>query len=355
MADDNSDSKVTLSRRKALAGIGSIGLAGALGVGGTYAQFTDTEGQTATFSAGGIDGTLVTNASYNGEQLNGQENPGYVTYDGEEAGATIHFEDVKPGDYGSFNFTLEVTNNPAWVGSCLGIDSDTDGQEFEPESKYEEDGIGMQSGETSKSFGQQNSDETDIYGSEGPGELAENLWVIPFYDSDATSQFFDSGGAPSNFNPQTGQGVPSDFWSNSEDSEHSTSTGDGYLAPRTLRDVVENVSALNTKVWNDDSWDVCEAPEGSSIDLGCVLLDGEMNSGENSSDNTRSVNPLQPGTEMHFGYDWHIPFEAGNELQGDSVKVNVGFVFNQLRHSKSPQLQNTYAPGNYTPSVSESE
>lgn len=344
MSDDN-NSKVTLSRRKALASLGTIGVAVGLGGAGTYAQFTDTENQSATFSAGGIDGTLSTNASYNGEMLDGDELEGYVTYEGEGPGATIHFQDVKPGDFGSFNFELTVQDNPAWVAACVGIENNVDNRDFEPEIAADPDVNASNVDANGNLVGAQSL--TD-------GELAQNIWLIPFYDSNDTSQFFDSGGAPSSYNPQTGQATPSSFWSNSEGSagQFASQAADGFLAPRRLTGVVSEPH-LDTISFNDGGTQVENAPSGTSIDDGCIMLDGGITDNE-TTDNTQGATPLEPGSVLNFGYDWHVPFGVGNIVQGDSVDVNVGFVFSQTRHSESPEFVNTYDPGNNTPTTNNS-
>ena len=351
MSKDNSDS-FKLSRRKALASMGAIGAAGALGIGGTYAQFTDTESQQATFSAGGIDGTLTTNASYLGEQLDGSESPAVaelVEYDGETAGASIHFEDVKPGDYGSFNFTLEVQDNPAWVASCLGIEYDADYINYEPE--VDEDGdVNSSNVDVGSGFTPENvsAPQSGDYS----GELRDNMYIIPFYDSNNQSQFFDPSG-PFSGTTFTGSTVtsPFGFWSNAQSNSFSTQVGSGetYLTPRTIGSVVQNAYE-STRTFNAGEFSQLTAPQGSQIDDGCILLNGDGSA--NDTNNTQDAQPLQPGTTLNFGFDWHLPYETGNECQGDSMKVDLGFVFSQVRGSAGPTMQNTFAPANQNPSTS---
>jgi len=334
MSDDNTGSKVTLSRRKALAGIGTIGTASALGLGGTYAQFTDTEANSVTFTAGGIDGTLSWSGSYNGNTVEDMIN---VDTSGEGVDGTVHFTDIKPGDYGSVNFAIEVQNNPAWVASCLDYSNNIDHKNFEPETDADSDvdetninANGELSGEPSTS----------------DGELAQNLLTIPYYDSDGSSQFFDSNGMnpedlPSNF------AVPSAFWSNSENSAEGP---DDYLSPQTVHDVATSSGSLNTEVWNGGEPVSIDAPQGASVGDGCVFLDGGQ-AGGSSSDNTRPVSELQPGDTLYFGYDFHLPFDTGNAAQGDRVDIDFGFTFLQSRHTEAPEF-GSYNPGSNTPNDS---
>ena len=335
--EDNSGRLSNLSRRQALAGIGSIGAAAGIGGFGTVAQLTDTEGQTGTFTAGAIDGVISTNVTYNGDDITGDTS--LVTVDGQGAGATISFMDVKPGDYGTFNFSLEIENNPAWVGACLNIAENVDANNYEPEVEADSDVTAANAGPQSQ--GEYQSQTTT------PGELPENLYLIPFYDNNADSSFFDSGATPATYTSSTGISAPSGFWSNSQSGGFSTQAlGNQYLAPRTLAEVVSQPFE-GTQTYNANqtsNFQTVNAPAGSDIGDGCILLDGDI--GNDTNDNTQEATPLSTGTTLNFGYDWHIPFETGNEIMGDQMEVNVGFTFNQQRSSAGPNLQNTYSPQN---------
>jgi predicted ribosomally synthesized peptide with SipW-like signal peptide len=340
-----SDKEFSLSRRKALAGLGSIGAAAALGGIGTYAQFSDTEESSFTFTAGGVDGTIDFSASYNGDDVSSGSsavvpNTSEKIVSENEAGLGLSFNDMKPGDYGSILFELTVENNPAWVASCVGVASDTDGEVYEPELEAE------QSAETGSV---PNADVGNM--AETDGELTENTWIIPFYDSDFSSTFFDSDG-PDLSGYKSEGATSSAFWSNSEGTyAASPPRTDGYLQPRTIADVVSSPGSVHTRQWNGNSGisDQIDAPDGASVGNGCVMLDGGLTAGQDSSDNSRYVQPLQPGDTMYFGYDWHIPFETGNVVQGDSMEVHLPFKFLQTRHTSTPEF-GTYSPGDNTPS-----
>jgi len=335
MSDKDTGSKITLSRRKALAGIGTIGTASALGLGGTYAQFSDTETESVTFTAGGIDGTLSWSGSYNGEDVESHLDNVTTDTEGSDVGGTVHFSDIKPGDYGSVNFEIEVQNNPAWVASCLDISDNIDHANFEPEiaadgnvTAVNVNGDGGLSGDPAT---------TD-------GELAQHLLTLPYYDSDGNSQFFDSNGMntgnlPSDF------AVPSEFWSNSEGPN-----AEDHLAPKTLKNAAESDGSLNTKEWNGGEPMSIDAPAGASVGDGCVFLDGGQAT-QGSSDNSRGVSELKPGDKLYFGYDFHLPFETGNVIQGDQVDIHFGFNFLQVRHTENPEF-GSYSPGSNTPNGS---
>lgn len=339
MTDDNTDDGYRLSRRKALAGIGTIGAAAGIGGLGTFASFTDTEDAQFTFTAGGIDGHLTAHMAYNGDDLASSLSP----QPGGTPGVQISLDDVKPGDYGSICFDLEVENNPAWVASCIGIDEDIDHRTYEPEVAADPD-----------------VDASDIgaadLNNDPDGELAESTLVIPFYRESCPSNFWDPDGLVEGEPPQ-GDPVDvtysalttvgalatnADFWDSREGTADS-----GQLQPMTLRAAAEADLALDTIEWNNPDPGVSRsgAPSGSSVDQGCVFLDGAP-TGTNNDD--REAQPLQPGTTLHFGYDWHIPFGVGNEAQGDRVVFNLGFTFAQLRHTEAPELANVYSPGSNT-------
>jgi hypothetical protein len=288
----------------------------------------------------------------------------------------ISFKDVKPGDYGCFNWTITVDNNPAWVASCIDIVSDTDGKAYEPESEIEDsdgdDEYEIQSHnydpvppfevnfDTSGNQGSTQS-ERDLYGALGPGELAEQLLVLPYYDDDASCMFFDSGG-PTNPLEDIGELVtPTNFWSNSQlpnqykSNPFPTKDGDKYyIAPRTVRGA-SIISAKDTAHWKSaesNTLEIENAPKGTDVgqDSGCVMLEGDIATGDSDpSNNTQGVSALQPGKNLQFGYDWHLPFGTGNEAMGDELEVSFSFLFLQKRHTEAPDF-GTYSPGSNTPS-----
>jgi predicted ribosomally synthesized peptide with SipW-like signal peptide len=330
-----SNERIRISRRKALVGLGSIGLASAGAGLGTYAQFTDEEQGTTTFTAGGIDGTLECAVSYLGTEVQPMGGevidevpegaPEATTHveDGEGAGCSIAFTDIKPGDYGSILFKLQVQNNPAWVASCIGDINDRDARNFEPEVEADDD------------VDEPNSGPNGV-GSETDGELANNMLLIPFYDSDNKSSFFDNNGIPEQQDLQSyGDGTSDDFWDNAQKE----------LKPLTFNQAAA-VQGTDTINWSDGAKDpVTEAPpDGTDVDQGCILLDGDLNAGDSSSDNTQEAAPLQDGNTVYFGYDWHLPYTTGNAAQGDEMSVSFGFVFSQTRHSGGPQFVNMYDP-----------
>jgi predicted ribosomally synthesized peptide with SipW-like signal peptide len=337
-----SNERIRISRRKALVGLGSIGLASAGAGLGTYAQFTDQEENSATFTAGGIDGEISWAGSYNGNEVTGQlEN---VRVEGNDVVGDVHFTDVKPGDYGCVNFGITVSNNPAWVASCLHVTENIDNRVFEPEVEADDDLVEEQIGDT---------------GVESSGELAQNMLTLPYYDSDGSCTFFDSGGPVAPDEPDN-VFTASEFWSNTQDAQHigSGTTEDGteyYLAPRTVWDVSQNLRSIDTAHWTprDQSLDMIQAPNGASVGTGCVMLEGDAADGDDTSNNTQGVSPLQPEATLNFGYDFHLPFQTGNKVQGDRMTLSFAFKFLQVRHTEAPEF-GSYSPGSNTPGTSTS-
>ena len=358
MSNDNSDS-FELSRRKALAGLGGIGTATALGGLGTYAQFTDTEEESVTFTAGGIDGVVRYGANYNGNTVKSFQD-GYandaeltnVSIEENNGGVGLSFtlDDVKPGDYGCFSFGIQVQNNPAWVGACIGYENDSDGSIFEPEvgpdSDLHWDGNDVEDGEGDVlgTYDPQ-SDEPIVENASTNGELPHELLFIPFYGGavseggqfdpciffDEETEEFDAGA----YQGSNAVSCPGPFWDNA--------TGD--LKPATLLQVLQQ-SYVDSAVWGEGENEITEQnivnPPG--VAEGCVFLNGEV-----TTENEKEAAPIQPGSEFRFGWDWHLPFDTGNDVQGDSMTLNLGFTFSQVRHTEDVTLNNIYSPGDNTP------
>jgi predicted ribosomally synthesized peptide with SipW-like signal peptide len=342
MANDD-DGSFRLSRRKALAGLGSIGMAGALGVGGTYAQFTDTEGVQATFGAGEVNGVIDYAASYNGSEVASgtDSDAGFdaqTEVESDDTGGVAFsyaLEDIKPGDYGSVVFGTTVQTNPAWPILCLGVDHSAENGIVESEVAAE------QAANPFLGFNDLNEE----------GELEENLLMIPFYDTNVQSNFFDSGGPSQQALDNYGSGTSLAFWDNAND-------GSGKLSPRSLSNIVtedgDDQLRQGTVEFNeesDTSNTILEATDlgdldGGENDTACFALQG----GQTDDSNVQGVSPLAPGDEMNFGFDWHLPYDTGNQVQTDSVNIYFTWVFQQLRHSEGPEGPFTYAPGNFSDS-----
>jgi len=174
--------KYTLSRRKVLAGLGTIGLAGAGAGLGTSALFSDTESfEGNTITAGTLDMSVTASVEaaneYWADQVTLEELE--VTADG-EAVTGLQVEDVKPGDWGIICFEFEVADNPAYVQTTA-------------------------AGLTSSENGYTEPEPTD---DNGEGELEENMLaeVYQSFDTDADSDPPRSHLSPDDGDPAAPEG-----------------------------------------------------------------------------------------------------------------------------------------------------
>lgn len=172
MSDDN-DGRFNLSRRKALAGLGSIGAASAVGGLGTTALFSDDESVSSTFTAGELDLRLDWRthvSSYNGQSQT-QTEPVDVGEGTERGVVSFDFSDLKQCDEACIVFSLHVEDNPAWVwfGSEVTADHEGDNGVNEPEA---------QAGDNDADGGFSTMDVQNA----GDGELDNFLQSRSFYD-----------------------------------------------------------------------------------------------------------------------------------------------------------------------------
>ena len=316
MTDDND--KPILTRRRVLGGMATIGAAGAAGA-GSWAAFSDeSEPLDATLEAGKIEGSMEYTASYNGnevdETLTNVNVPSDVVGDGVEFALT----DVKPGDRGSITLDISVNGNPAWVAACLDISNS---------QENERSGVEKAAG-------------NDTSG----GELEENVQIIPFYSPNVQDEFFDFDGPDDDYTDgnmdQYGEGTSAAFWNSREGFDNYDE-----VQPLTLKEA-QRTAATDTAHFGEDS---SQAPEGTTVDDGCILLDGSLAGNEETGDDGKGVKPLYAESTLKFGYDWHLPFTVGNEAQTDSVKISIGTVFKQYRSSAGPYMPNVFAVDNNTP------
>jgi len=313
MTDDND--KPILTRRRVLGGMATISAAGAAGA-GSWAAFSDeSQDLDATLTAGQLSGSTTFTGSYNGNQISNSLTN--VDVPGEGDGMEVELTDLKPGDYGSVTLDISLEGNPAWVAACLDIANTSENGTSGPE-------------------GDENN------GSSG-GELEEKIQIIPFYSPNKENSFFDFDGPQSEWDGSMGQyasGTSKAFW-NSREGENDFA----QLKPLTLKDA-QGTSAAETVNWGGSAQN---APEGTSLDNGCILLEGDLAGKDSTNHDEQEVSPLYEEANLRFGYDWHLPYTVGNEVQTDSVTISLGTVFKQYRHSAGPHMPNVFDPGNNTP------
>lgn len=153
---------VELTRRRVLAGLGTVGVASAGAGLGTSAYFSDTESfENNTLTAGELN--LVVDWYTDVDQGMAGSSVNSGSLDGNPSDYTYEVTDVKPGDTGTLVFCPKIIDNPAWlwIGSHEGI---TD----------HENGLTEPEGEVDDSGGDPGT---------GHGELSEHVQVDVYYAS----------------------------------------------------------------------------------------------------------------------------------------------------------------------------
>jgi len=279
----SNDSKYSLSRRKALLGLGTVGVAGAGAGVGTSALFSDEESFTNnSIQAGTLD--LRVDYATSRSSLNDQNQSGFVN--GDPASYSYTLADAKPGDSGGLVFCPKIIDNPGylWVGSTDGPTSNENGyEEPEPSSNSELDDDDVlnalsEPGEPS-----------------GSGEL-ENAINVDVYAVDTTS----------------GTSI-SDFIYEGEvncDPGENENLGSGVTRSTVYEDI--SLAAL-----------------GSYLESGLPIPQDESAypASEDSSD--------QAGPCICI--EWTLPAEVGNAVQGDSYEVDFEFGAVQARNNNNDE------------------
>ncbi|MFC5136049.1 MULTISPECIES: vWA domain-containing protein [Haloferacaceae] len=264
MSDKNG---LEISRRKALAGIGGIGVASAGAGLGTSAYFSDEESfEDNSLTAGELDLKLDYKATYAGgpgrlDEIDGwysDEGPGepfnVTEVDGEEGTYLIGevpdatddiwedevqetdlcapdlglingdeipvftLDDVKPGDSGEVTVSLHICDNPAWMYMNGELTANDENTVTEPEAESDEE----------------NNDETDT-SIDGDGELADKIETTLWYDENCNNVL--DGGEESGGNPLCVQMVLDESGSlvvGGSDAEDDVETGADQLANTVL-------------------------------------------------------------------------------------------------------------------------
>jgi predicted ribosomally synthesized peptide with SipW-like signal peptide len=291
--------KFELSRRKALLGLGTVGLAGAGAGVGTSALFTDEESFNNNTMVAGELNLLV---DYWTSQNTNTSSTDSGTQDG-AVSALLELTDVKPGDDGKVVFCPKIIDNPAylWAGSS-GLTQYENGY-TEPEGGAEDmnatddsiEGRGLNGTAPEDEFPVADVDDgssPDSPSGEGFGELADNVQVTVSYCE--PSDDLDDGEEPSS---------PDDF---------------------------QTVRELNN-------------PEDYT--LADLIL--ELQTGFPISNNADGTYPASADENTQAGpclcIDWEVPIDVGNEIQSDSVMFDIGFGAVQSRNVSDPAAENPYA------------
>lgn len=323
-----------LSLQRILVGLGMIVFVGAVAVGATGAFFSDTETSTGnTFAAGALDLKVDSQSHFNGlvcvtHEQGGStwENPVGATpvgpehypQPGDPCGGTwaesdlipdsvafrfFNFDDLKPGDEGENTISLHVYDNDAW--GCFTVDNvvDSDVSCTEPESEDADDLSCTPNGNVAV------------------GELGAALTFDAWLDEGATPGFQcnnpavpATAGAGCEADPDEGNNILDEgetlFW----DDETVDEASEGPFA---LSDVLAAANAVHQ----------------------CVTQTGHTDYGlcHGLADDGRMVGSVT----YYWGLAWNIPADAGNEIQTDSLTLDM--IFEAVQHRNNEDFRCTPA------------
>jgi predicted ribosomally synthesized peptide with SipW-like signal peptide len=284
--------KFELSRRKALVGLGTIGVAGAGAGMGTSALFTDEETfENNSFTAGTLNMVVdaevvatVDNPYWNNTidlEGKGQE------ADGPAIDAAIDIEDAKPGDWMIICFTITNEENPGYVQISTSDFGESENGISDPED--------------------------DVDSSSGDGELDEKLLATAWSGLTVSQSDLNSRdeleGLQYPTNLDNGD-KPSHTWDSSRNEDGVVN--DGVIEYTSVR---EAHNAFSSGVVVADSGG---APK--PVGTNATGVDG----------------PAADEDPAVFYLLLEIPKSVGNEIQSDSVTVDLDFETEQVRNNPNP-------------------
>jgi predicted ribosomally synthesized peptide with SipW-like signal peptide len=298
MADDNNI--YNLSRRKALMGLGTIGVAGAAAGMGTSALFSDEESFTNNSITAGtlnmvVDAEIVAtvdNDYWDTLSLEGTSQ----TADGSAVDMAIDIDDAKPGDWLIICFEITNEENPGYVQISTSNLVDDENTVTEPEADSDEE----------------NNSETDTP-IDGEGELAEAMLATTWNEFDDTTTGDDRSDLsglqyPTN---QDGDDKPSHSWDSGR-AEDGNVSGESNIDYTNLRQAHDNFSS------------------------GVVVRDSSSNNQPVGTNATDVDGPAADYDPAVFYLLLEIPKSVGNEIQSDSVGLDLTFESEQVRNNNNP-------------------
>lgn len=369
--------KFDLSRRKILAGLGTIGVAGAGAGAGTTALFSDEETfQDNSITAGTMDlsvelelldinpQTQANGLNTSASDLNDAGDTVTVNGDestdiegGQTADFDLVFDDVKPGDWWVLQWTVSIDGNPGYVGYRANDVSQGEGDTPEPETtettsdpgegdlgtelrvragdSYDDSaGAGIQSGTAAAKDVQQ--------GDTGSGSRAYSTPKDISLDGDGGIRFggqiADSSSAPFAANPLDLFFVGTlnhKLWSVTSD------LGNSYFDPDLNQDIedldyAEAYTFVNP-VGDQNGDGTVDGSDGGQSGVNHSNTGPGLGSIRNSNDYTTLGTQNSPdANSVSFVEKYFIPKEVGNVIQGDTVSFEVEFLAEQARNNGSP-------------------
>ncbi|QKY18071.1 SipW-dependent-type signal peptide-containing protein [Halorubrum sp. CBA1229] len=267
-----SDKKFELSRRNALIGLGTVGLASAGAGVGTSAYFSDEESfEDNTLTAGELDLFVDYWTGANSEAIDGG-----TTGSGQNDGgvsAQYVLNDVKPGDSGKLVFCPKIVDNPAWLWAGSSGFTQYENDLTEPEAEV---------------------DDTGGDPGAGNGELADNIQVTVAYCEPSDDLEGSDPSGPEDFETVRELNNPEDY---------------------TLTDLL------------------LELQYGYLLD-GYVEEGGEWVPTDDGAYPASPDSDTQTGPCICI--EWNVPTTVGNVIQSDSVEFDLGFYAEQERHNENP-------------------
>ena len=121
------------TRRRALAGLGTIGTGAVIGGAGTMAWLNDQESVNSNSMTAGTLDLMVDAEAHANRGVAGDITIGDGSSFESDIDLAISLGDLKPGDSGYFELCLKVTSNPAWVWLSADLTLNDDGTQTEPE------------------------------------------------------------------------------------------------------------------------------------------------------------------------------------------------------------------------------
>lgn len=289
------DKRYQLSRRKALAGLATVGVAGAGAGLGTSALYNDTErlnnntiqaGTTNLIVEAGVVSLDTTNAdqttdgSGDGLYVNIEDN----TADGNPAtGLTV--SDMKPGDSFILRYTVNVENNPMYVAAtATNADDSENTPNPEPEpSPGSDDG--------SDAVGDGSGDDA--------GDLDNNIEVTFGYDSDRTSLH------------------------------------DNTLEGSITADPNGNFSSATNFISAFQTGFLYRGRQGAAPGSGEPGGHGDSTVAATRIGGDASASNVDREKVTHF-VEYSLPATVGNEIQGDSFSFDLVWNAEQVRNNADP-------------------
>jgi predicted ribosomally synthesized peptide with SipW-like signal peptide len=329
----NDSSKIELTRRKALAAIGSVGVASAGAGLGTSAYFSDQETfENNQLTAGTLDMKVAATEYYSDWSPDEAEHAGMAAdaestdfrlpagegqsgardiaididgdsyadfFDAIATGETVNggisaaaeglcgtgsdadgpviidIADVKPGDFGGAQFAFELCDNPGYVRLTGGLRDAAENGVTEPEADDEDE-------------------------QEGVVELLDEI--------------------------QVAYGVgPIDGSASADETDAFEDTDSGFQ-PTNQRSLREFLAAIDA--------------DGIALDGD---IDAELGGGTGEQGCFAGGNPEEPSVHQ-VSVVWWLPIDHGNEVQSDSVTFDLGFYTEQCRHNDGETDLEAYYP-----------